>query len=369
MAGPKPSLFIVDGSIDVTGALVSARREAELLGDSAEFVLVVPKECAVPDSALAAFSAVLRVPFPQIRKAPASVLTFAPRLIASSVRIRRELRKRGCERVQINDFYLLQGAVLRVLGFRGRIVTWVRFDPQRYGALGKVLLAAARRSSDAIVAVSRFIQSRLPQDLQTTLVYDSRSPEPDSEAPAEPQRRLVYVANYIRGKGQDDAIAAFERVAKRFPDARLCFVGGDMGLDKNRAYRTELELRAKRGPAAGQIQFGGPLDDLAPVYTGAYAALNFSASESFSLTCQDASAFGLPLIATRSGGPQEIVDDGVTGFLVPVGDVDAMADRLDRLLADRQLAADMGRRGRDLVAERFRPEVFTRLVKRLLDLE
>ena len=327
----KPVVFVIDASVAVTGALVAARREAELLGDCADFVLVVPSECSVPDSALAAFAHVLRLPMPQIRKSTASVLSFAPRLIASSFRIRRELRKRHCERVQLNDFYLLHGAILRMLGFRGRIVTWIRFDPKRYGALSKVLLAAAQRSSDAIVAVSRFIQSRLPAGLDTELVYESRSPEPFRPDPTESERRLVYVANYIRGKGQNDAIAAFERVAERFPDARLCFVGGDMGLEKNRAYRTELEKTAKRGPAAGQIEFGGPVDDLAPAYTGAYAALNFSASESFSLTCQDASAFGLPLIATRSGGPQEIVDDGVTGFLVPVGDVDAMADRLERL--------------------------------------
>jgi glycosyltransferase involved in cell wall biosynthesis len=348
---------------------VAARREAELLGDCADFVLVVPSNCSVPDSALAAFTKVLRLPMPQIRKSPASLLAFAPRLVASSFRIRRELRQHNCKRVQINDFYLMHGAVLRLLGFRGRIVTWVRFDPQRYGGLSRILLAAARRSSDAIVAVSRFIQSRLPAGLQTTLVYESRSPEPVRPASTETQRRLLYVANYIRGKGQDDAIGAFERVAERFSDARLCFVGGDMGLEKNRAYRTELEQRAKRGPASGQIEFGGPLDDLGPVYRGAYAALNFSASESFSLTCQDASAFGLPLIATRSGGPQEIIDDEVTGFLVPVGDVDAMADRLERLLSDPALAANMGQRARELIGQRFRPDVFIGLVKGLLDLD
>jgi L-malate glycosyltransferase len=364
----KPVVFIIDASVGITGALVAARREAELLADSADFVLVVPRECAVPDSALTAFSEVLRLPMPQFRKTPASILGFAPRLSASSLHILRELRRRNCERVQINDFYLLHGAILRLLGFRGRIATWIRIDALRYGALSKPLLAAARRSSDAMVAVSRFIQSRLASTLHTTLVYESRSPEPHRSASPEAERRLVYVANYIRGKGQDDAIAAFERVAEPYPDARLCFVGGDMGLDKNRAFRTELEQRAKRGPAAGQIEFAESVDDLTPIYTGAFAALNFSASESFSLTCQDASAFGLPLIATRSGGPQEIIDDGATGFLVPVGDVDAMADRLERLLADRQLAADMGRRGRELVGERFRPEVFTSLVKCLLDL-
>ena len=364
----KPIIFVIDASLDITGALVAALREAALLLDDADFVLVLPRNSRVPDSALGEFADVLRVPMPQLRKSAASLAGFVPGLIASSIRIRRELRRRGCERVQINDFYLLHGAALRLLGFRGRIVTWVRFDPQRYGPLAKPLLAAARRSSDAIVAVSRFIQSRLPATVDTTLVYEARTPEPRASAPPEARRRLVYVGNFIRGKGQDHAIEAFERVAERFPDVRLCFAGGDMGLDKNRAFRAELEQRAKHGPAGAQIEFSRPTDDLAGIYNGAYAALNFSASESFSLTCQDASAFGLPLVATSSGGPQEIVDDGVTGFLVPVGDVNAMADRIERLLADPKLAADMGRRGRELIAERFRPEQFTSLVKRLLAL-
>ena len=363
----KPSIFVIDASLDITGALVAARREAALLRDDADFVLVLPRKSRVPDSALGGFADVLRVPMPQLRKSVASLAGFFPGLAASSLRIRRELRRRGCERVQINDFYLLHGAMLRTLGFRGRIVTWIRFDPQRYGPLARPLLAAARRSSDSIVAVSRFIQSRLPATMDTTLVYEARTPEPPTSAPPERERRLVYVGNFIPGKGQDHAIAAFERVAPRFPDVRLCFAGGDMGLDKNRAFRAELEQRARRGPAAAQIEFSGPTDDLASIYNSAYGALNFSASESFSLTCQDASAFGLPIVATSSGGPQEIVDDAVTGFLVPVGDVDAMADRIGRLLADPKLATDMGRRGRELVAERFPPEQFKSLVKRLLD--
>src|SRR5688500_9317589 len=113
----KPCVFIIDASVDITGALVAARREAGLLRDHADFVLVLPTGSRVPDSALGAFADVLRVPMPQLRKAPASLLGFLPGLIVSTVRIRRELRRRNCERVQINDFYLLHGAVLRMLGF------------------------------------------------------------------------------------------------------------------------------------------------------------------------------------------------------------------------------------------------------------
>jgi glycosyltransferase involved in cell wall biosynthesis len=81
--------------------------------------------------------------------------------------------------------------------------------------------------------------------------------------------------------------------------------------------------------------------------------LTLSHSESFSFTCQEASAQGVAVIATRCGGPEEIVEDGVTGFLVDIDDDAAIADRMARLLSDPGLAAAMGGRGAALMAARF----------------
>jgi len=64
------------------------------------------------------------------------------------------------------------------------------------------------------------------------------------------------------------------------------------------------------------------------------------------------------VIATNCGGPAEIVEDGKTGYLVPVGDVDAVAERMRRLLADPGLARSMGRMGRQLMHERFPADRF-----------
>ncbi len=126
-----------------------------------------------------------------------------------------------------------------------------------------------------------------------------------------------------------------------------------MGLAKNRQFRERLLLAAASGPAPDRIEFHGYSNDIAPEYAQAYAALNFSESESFSNTCFDASAAGLPVIATRCGGPEEIIDDGHTGFLVPVGDVAAMADRMAWLLDHPEQAQTMGEAGRALIGDRF----------------
>ena len=131
-----------------------------------------------------------------------------------------------------------------------------------------------------------------------------------------------------------------------------------MGLDKNRAYRARLEEQAQGCAVADRIRFGGFLDDTREPLRAARAALVLSESESFSLTSQEASACGVPVIATRCGGPEEIVEDGKTGFLVDVGDVDGTADRMARLLSDAELAREMGRHGAELVVERFSSQAF-----------
>jgi glycosyltransferase involved in cell wall biosynthesis len=76
-------------------------------------------------------------------------------------------------------------------------------------------------------------------------------------------------------------------------------------------------------------------------------------SELLGLSVLEAMASGLPVVASRIGGVPEIVRDGETGFLVSPGDTDALHDRLALLLGEPALAADMGRRARDVVLERF----------------
>ena len=369
MTGPKPTLFIVDGSIAVTGALVSAARQAELLSDEVDTILVLPRGHQVPTARTIAFAEVIDLPIVNLRKSFASVILYGPALLAASVMLRRHMRRRGCQRLQLNDFYLAHGAMIRLLGFRGRIVTFVRIDPTRFGVAGRMWLAAARWSSTELVAVSRFIQRLLHPAFPSRLVYGQTSTR-FRAIQAHPTRSpvLLFVGNYIEGKGQGDAIEAFHRIAARYPAARLRFVGGDMGLAKNRQFRAALEQAAAVSRAPRRIEFRGHSDDLTADYAEAFAALNVSASESFSNTCLDASAAGLAVVATRCGGPEEIIDDGVTGFLVPVGDVAAMAERLVWLLDHPDETRAMGEAGRRLVDERFSPERSATIFKVLFDL-
>ena len=78
--------------------------------------------------------------------------------------------------------------------------------------------------------------------------------------------------------------------------------------------------------------------------------------ESFGIACLEAMAFGLPVVATRVGGLPEVIEDGVTGLLVPPGDADALAQAMIRLLSDADLRRRMGQAGRERVLKEFTTE-------------
>src|SRR5205823_12564085 len=76
-------------------------------------------------------------------------------------------------------------------------------------------------------------------------------------------------------------------------------------------------------------------------------------SELLGLVLLEAMASGTPVVCSRLGGLPEVVQHGVTGFLVEPGDVDELHDRIATLLTDARLAARMGSRARELVLDRF----------------
>jgi glycosyltransferase involved in cell wall biosynthesis len=204
--------------------------------------------------------------------------------------------------------------------------------------------------------------------MQSSLLYDPVSEEflANPSPRAVGTREFVFLGNYIEGKGQDMALEAFARLLPDVPEARLRFYGGDMGLDRNRAYRRALEAQAVNLGVADAVTFGEFAAEPRTVLAGAFAALNFSRSESFSRTVLEASACGLPVIATRSGGPAEIVVDGETGLMVPVGDVGACVTAMRKLCDDPTRAAEMGAAGRERVLSMFSFETFSRNLEDLI---
>lgn len=162
---------------------------------------------------------------------------------------------------------------------------------------------------------------------------------------------VAFVGRVQALKGVDVALAAFDRVAARFPDATLVVVGGPSGPRGQREMRA-LRSRAER--SRGEVIFLDPLPHrtLADVYRAADVLHVPSRSESFGLVAVEAQACGTPVVATRVGGLIFAVDDDTSGLLVDGWDPGDHADALLSILSDPERQELMSKRAVEW-SERF----------------
>lgn len=351
-------VLIVDPSIARTGALQCARQMASALQGVAICELVLPIGSHLRSADCSGFHYIYHLPLRNPGRSIWSFCSWISSVLCSSVQLRFLLHRRSTTHLVLNDWYLLQGILCRLFGFRGVILTWVRLDPLRFGPWrAAILFRLIALTSTHLVVVSRHVQRRLPLGVASTLLYDCLSQLPMPHSPPQGQR-LVFVGNYTPGKGQDLAIEAFARVAPLHSEATLHFHGGTMGRSGNARWLSGLEARVDELGMADRIHFHDFVADPRQALQGAYAALNCSEAESFSLTVLEASAAGVPVIATACGGPAEIIVDRITGLLVPLGAVDRVADAIHKLLANPARAQQMGAAAAVHVSQQFDPAVY-----------
>lgn len=137
---------------------------------------------------------------------------------------------------------------------------------------------------------------------------------------------LMHISNFRPVKRVRDVVGVFARVNAAVP-SMLVMVGDG-------PERVEAEAEARELGVAEHVLFLGKIDAIAPLLAGAHLFLLTSDKESFGLSALEALASGVPVIGANAGGLPEVVTEGVTGFLHPVGDVDAMAASGIALLSD-----------------------------------
>lgn len=180
---------------------------------------------------------------------------------------------------------------------------------------------------------------------------DERIFFPSSEAGGD-GRTVLYVGRLEKRKGVDVLVEAFWRVVEEFPSARLLLVGSDTRIDDGKHSSFVDYLRTKLGDAGESVKFVGRVDreELVGYYQRSEICVIPSVVfENFPYTCLEAMACGKPVVASDCGGIREMIEDGVNGLLVPPGDVVALSEALIRLLTDRSLSLEMGRRARERV--------------------
>lgn len=153
--------------------------------------------------------------------------------------------------------------------------------------------------------------------------------------------RVLVIANPTPRKRLGDLVAALTRVRREVPGVELRVVGAGDATETRR-----LAAAAREAGVADRFVLAGHSRDVAAELAGSRVVALSSASEGVPTALIEGMAAGRPVVTTDAGHVRAIVDEGVEGFIVPVGDVAALADRLSRLLGSRPLAAEMGARGR-----------------------
>ncbi len=200
--------------------------------------------------------------------------------------------------------------------------------------------------------LSRYQASRFPQFAgRAFVVYGGTDLDKFSPAPVPRERKVLYVGRIIPAKGIEYLIDAVN------PSTPLTILG--------RAYDANYYAALQRQAVAKNVRFVTDADDarLLQEYRSSWVTVLPSVKKQakgyyetpnvFGLTLLESMACGTPVVCTDVGPEPELVENGKTGFVVPPNDSSALRERLDRLLSDPRLVAQMGEAGRRRVLEMF----------------
>jgi mannosyltransferase len=251
---------------------------------------------------------------------------------------------------------MIAGVLLRALGWPLKLV-FTSAAQRHHTWITRWLI----RRMDAIIATSDLSASYLHREATVithgvdTDVY--RPPDDRAAAFAAsrlPGRYAIGCFGRVRAqKGSDVFVEAMCRLLPRYPDFSAVLVGAV--TPEQMPFASELKKKIAAAGLEQRIVITGELD-IAEVQRW-YQRLTIyaftSRNEGFGLTLIEAMAVGAALVASRAGAAELVVEDGVTGVLVPPGDVDGLVDALEPLMRDPAAAAAMGERARVRVVEKF----------------
>ncbi len=304
---------------------------------------------------------------------------FYPRSIKEIVRLARFMRQEGVKILQTQDLYSHLVGIPAAVMARVPVVVTNRLDlghtMKRWHrrALGALSFGITRVMANSEGVRRMLIEVERIDPAKIELIYNGvnleQFPIPPKEKiplPLAPEDRpIVVVANLWPVKGHEILLEAAVRVVASDPNAKFILVGTGAGR------RAILEARARALSIDRHVLFLGPREDVPQILSQMEISVLPSLAEGFSNAILESMAASLPMVATDVGGNREAIVEGVTGFLVPPRDPVALADRILRLLGDRNLAQRMGRAGRERIETTFSLQRMVaeteRFYERLLD--
>ena len=152
-------------------------------------------------------------------------------------------------------------------------------------------------------------------------------------------------------KGQAEFLQAAAQVRTHYPNVYFVIAGIDHSPENKN--RQALEHLIEELKLTDRVRFVGWLEDLASLYCALDVFVSASHTESFGLAIAEAMSSGVAVVATETEGAREIIQPGETGVLVPVRDVDKLAEAVEELFDDRAKRTRLGQAAQQSIAARF----------------
>ena len=252
--------------------------------------------------------------------------------------------------------------------------TWTRAPllRQARGAYSKLSMGYAVRRSDYVTGCSRAtLQTVVPDDLRPTdrvLYYGVEVPPLETDTSSLRQslgldrdaKVVLHVGRLIEQKNHSALLRVFKQVTQSVENVHLLLVGDG-------PLREDIEQQINSLGLSPSVTLLGIRSDVPTLMQASDLLIFPSLHEGFGLVATEANAAGIPVVGSSIPGLTEAVEDGVTGFLHDLADEDAMAVSVTKLLGDPELAAKMGRAGRERVQREFTTSISARRLSDLYD--
>lgn len=210
------------------------------------------------------------------------------------------------------------------------------------------------RGATDIIAISPYVMEEYGSMTKARWHrVDNPIPEAFFELPnRERPERILFAGSVDERKNALDLLRALARVRELYPDVELHVAGRENSASYGRALRDYV---ADHG-LAENVVFRGLLthEQMLEAYSEAAIVALTSRQETQPMAVIEGMASGKPVVATRVGGVTDLVSDGRTGFVVELGDIDSLAERIESLLQDERLRRRIGAAAREAASARFR---------------
>jgi len=352
----KQKVLIIENSRYVTGGFKAIFSLTEALKDKCDFHYIIPKGSKVRSVLEAHQYPVEELAMLEISRRVKTLL-YLPVLNPNANRVIKYMDEHNISILHVNDIFNQLGCAVKFKRPAFKLVYHVRLLKSSYiSAFYPLFAKMIARYADKIICVSEAVYRDINKNSKAVVLYDrphtTEKQNPWNGLLHPGQARILYLSNYIPGKGQQLALQVLKKLVTTYPAISLHFYG-DVQEGLSQKYLRQLKKYVAVNNLHRNVFFNGRAEDIETTMKAHDLVLNMSESESFSFVCLEAVLYGVPLVTTNSGGPAEITDYGKMALLTPNKNIPETAAAIKNMLTNPEQYTRLSKAAKNWAEKHF----------------